>query len=645
MISVQNISVDFGGEDLFSGVTFTLNDKERIGLAGKNGAGKTTLLKIIAGEMEPRTGSVVIPEGVEIGYLPQEKYLNSTLTVIDETLSVFKKIKILEQKVLEISKQIADRTDYESKEYLKLIEKLNETNHQLQILDLGKSEGNAERILKGMGFKRSEFEKPLKTFSFGWQMRVELAKLLLQQPGLLLLDEPTNHLDIDSIEWLENFLLTYRGSVLLVSHDRAFLDNLTTRTIEINNGKIYDYKVPYSKYIQLRNERIDQQKSAFDNQQKEIRQIEKFIERFRYKATKAKQVQSRIKQLNKMEKVEVDDLNNSAIHFTFPPAPRSGKVTVEGESISKSYGDKKVLENIDFQIIRGEKIAFIGRNGEGKTTLSKIIAKKIDFTGNLKYGNNILIGYYSQDQWDMLDGEATVFETLDNVAVGEIRKRLTNILGSFLFQGDDIYKKVKVLSGGEKARLSLAKLLLSPTNLLILDEPTNHLDLITKDILKNALLQYDGTLVVISHDRDFLEGLTSRLYEFKNRKIKEYRGDVSEYLEKRKIERLNQLEHRETTNSKTKTVSANKISWEQKKEKERIIRKLENEAKKVEASIETLEQTISETEKKLSEPEKYGEEIKSGELYKVYDNLQNELEELFALWEKLQTELETAKKR
>ncbi len=640
MISVQNISVEFGGKVLFSDVTFTLNDKERIGLAGKNGAGKTTLLKIITGELSPESGSVVIPEGVEIGYLPQEKYLNSSLTVMDETLSVFKKIKFLEQQSLNISNLIAERTDYESKEYLNLIEKLNETNHRLQILDKEKSEGNAEKILKGMGFKREEFDKPLKTFSFGWQMRVELAKLLLQRPGLLLLDEPTNHLDIDSIEWLENFLLTYRGSVLLVSHDRAFLDNLTTRTIEINNGKIYDYKVPYSKYIQLRNERIDRQKSAFDNRQKEIRQIERFIERFRYKATKAKQVQSRIKQLNKMEKVEVDELNNSTIHFSFPPAPRSGKVTVEGIAVSKSFGNKKVLDNIDFQIIRGEKVAFIGRNGEGKTTLSKIIAKKLDFNGTLKYGNNILIGYYSQDQWDMLDGEATVFETLDNVAVGEIRKRLTNILGSFLFGGDDIHKKVKVLSGGEKARLSLAKLLLSPSNLLILDEPTNHLDLVTKDILKNALLQYDGTLIVISHDRDFLEGLTSRLYEFGNKKTKEFRGDISEYLQKRKIERLAQLEHKENQIKKTKEVSANKISWQQKKELDRKRRKLENEARKLEAKIETIEQDISETEKKLSEPGKYTQEIKSGELYKVYNNLQNELEELYAKWEKLQTELE-----
>ena len=504
-----------------------------------------------------------------------------------------------------------------------------------------KAEGNAERVLKGLGFKQEEFLLPVNTFSFGWQMRIELAKLLLQQPGLLLLDEPTNHLDIDSIQWLESFLLTYRGAVILVSHDRTFLDTLTTRTIEINNGRIYDYKVPYTQYIELRNERIDQQKAAFDNQQDRLRQIERFIERFRYKASKAKQVQSRIKQLNKMDRISIDEIDNAAIRFSFPPAPRSGKVTVEGENVSKSYDGKEVLKNIDFQIIRGEKLSFVGRNGEGKSTLAKIIAGKLDYEGTLKYGNNVKIAYYAQDQWEMLDGEDTVFETLDKIATGDIRKRLTNILGSFLFQGDDINKKVKVFSGGEKARLSIAKLLLSPSNLLILDEPTNHLDLTSKDILKNALLQYEGTMIIVSHDRDFLEGLTTRHYEFKDRKIKEFRGDIREFLEKRKMERLSELE--KNSNGKktvTKKESESKLMWQQKKELDRKIRKLKNEASAIEEKIETLETELKQIQEKLSKPEEYKTEIESGTLYKEYSGKETELNKLYESWEKVQADIE-----
>ena len=640
MISIQNIQIAFGGETLFENVTITLNAKERVGLAGKNGAGKTTLLRIIAGDLEAQKGSVILPEAIETGYLPQEKKIKSKLTVIEETLTVFQKVLFLERELERLSNEITLRTDFETKQYLQLIEKLDEINHQLRILNIEKSEGSAEKVLKGLGFSQTDFTTPVKTFSLGWQMRIELAKLLLQQPGLLLLDEPTNHLDIDSIQWLEQYLVSYRGTVLLVSHDRSFLDNLTTRTLEINNKRIFDYKVPYSHYIHLRNERIDQQKSAYNNQQKQIRDIENFIERFRYKATKAKQVQSRVKQLQKMDTVVVDDLDSSAIHFAFPPAPRSGKVAVEGIELSKSYGTKQVFNKIEFQIIRGEKLAFVGRNGEGKSTLSKIIAQKMDYEGILKFGHNIQIGYYAQDQWEMLDGELSVFETLDNIAVGDIRKRLTNILGSFLFQGDDIHKKVKVLSGGEKARLSLAKLLLSPTNLLILDEPTNHLDLLTKDILKNALIQYNGTLVIVSHDRDFLKGLTTRLYEFGKGQIKEFRGDVLEYLEKRKLDKLALLEQKGETVSQAKKISANKISWEEKKRLDKQIRKTQNKIGRKEAEIEKQEQYLEILQQKLSNPEQFSEEIKSGSLYKQHDEQQALLQTLYQQWENLQEQLE-----
>ncbi len=643
MISIQNISIAFGGEKLFDSITFTVNEKERIGLAGKNGAGKTTLLNIISKKIVPLTGSITLPAGMEIGYLPQEKTIRSNCSVMEETLSIFQNIILLKKEIVLLEKEIANRTDYESKYYLKLIEKINEINHQLKIFDLQKSEGNAEKVLKGLGFRHQDFAAQVKTFSFGWQMRIELAKLLLLQPGLLLLDEPTNHLDIDSIQWFENFLKTYNGSVILVSHDRSLLDNLTTRTIEINNRRIYDYKVPYTRYIQLRNERISQQKLAFDNQQKEIKQIEHFIERFRYKATKAKQVQSRVKLLSKMDKVNIDDIDNVAIHFAFPPAPRAGKVIVEAISLSKSYGEKLVIDAIDFHVIRGEKLAFVGRNGEGKSTLSKIIAKQLTYDGTLKFSNNIQIGYYAQDQWEMLNSKLTVFETLDNIAVGDTRKYLKNILASFLFRGDEIYKKVKVLSGGEKARLSLAKLLLSPTNLLILDEPTNHLDLTTKDILKNALFQYDGTLIIVSHDRDFLEGLTNRIFVFGNRKIKEYRGDVLDYLKKQKIEKLTELERKETIYKNENTVSQNKKYWQQKKEHNRKIRKLENKILNIENKIESQEKFMNVIKDKLAKPELHKIDISSGTLYKQYAHEEILLKELYEKWELLQLELEQLK--
>ncbi|HEY9113916.1 MAG TPA: ABC-F family ATP-binding cassette domain-containing protein, partial [Bacteroidales bacterium] len=499
-----------------------------------------------------------------------------------------------------------------------------------------------EKVLAGLGFRSEDLNRPVKEFSQGWRMRVELAKLLLLMPSLLLLDEPTNHLDIESIQWLENFLDDYQGAVLMVSHDRAMLDNITKRTIELNNGKAYDYKVPYSQYLKLRDERLQVQQATFNNQQKQIQDIEQFIERFRYKASKSRQVQSRVKMLDKMERVEIDDLDNSSIKFSFPLAQQSGKVVVEGKSISKFYGNKVVLKDIDFQILRGENLAFIGRNGEGKTTLAKIIAQQLEYKGDLKLGHNVVWGYFAQDQGDTLDPEKTVFETVDEVAVGDIRTRLKAILGAFLFQGEDVDKKVKVLSGGEKSRLALAQLLLKPTNLLILDEPTNHLDILSKDILKNALLQYDGTILLVSHDRDFLQGLSNRLFEFSNLKIKEHLGGIEEYLEKHKISDFDDLEKKSTVDiaEKPEKVNVNKLKWEKKKESDRQIRKLKNNIDELEKEILKFETELESINKKLSNPGLYQDEIKSGKLYQQHDTLNKSLTEKYKMWETQHLELE-----
>ncbi|HKK41346.1 MAG TPA: ABC-F family ATP-binding cassette domain-containing protein, partial [Bacteroidales bacterium] len=545
MVSVQNISVSFGSFDLLSGVSFLINEQDRIGLAGKNGAGKSTLLKIISGLQSPTSGTVDMSKDVTIGYLPQQMRVDDTTTVINETLTAFSELLGLSEEIKKCTQEIADRVDYESQEYLNLCDHLAVIEERYRMLGGTNYQAEAELTLLGLGFERKDFDRHTKELSGGWRMRIELAKILLRQPSLFLLDEPTNHLDIESIQWLETFLSSYPGAVVLVSHDRAFLNNVTKRTIEISLGKIYDYKAPWSKYLILRAERREQQLASYRNQQKMIEDTEKFIERFRYKATKAVQVQSKIKLLDKIERIEVDDEDTSAINLRFPPAPRSGTVVVEAKNLSKSFGDLKVLKKIDFRITRGEKVAFIGRNGEGKTTFSRIIIGELDHTGSLKTGHNVKTGYFAQNQDELLDEDITVLQTIDNVAKGDIRTKIRDILGAFLFRGDDVDKKVKVLSGGERSRLALIKLLLEPYNLLVLDEPTNHLDMRSKDILKKALVKFDGTLIVVSHDRDFLDGIVNKVYEFRENRIKEHLGGIYDFLRKKKIENLKEIEKKD----------------------------------------------------------------------------------------------------
>lgn len=632
MISIQNLSMHFTGQDLFTDINFLIREKDRIGLVGKNGAGKTTLIRMIAGLEQPTHGSVVMSDDVTVGYLPQEMNIYSSKSVLEETMTAFEEVHRLEDEIVKIQDELSNREDYESAAYQRLCDKLGYLNERLVLMGGHSAEGEAERILVGLGFDHEDMSRMMSEFSNGWQMRVELAKILLRKPSLLLLDEPTNHLDIESIQWLEGYLKNYYGAIFMVSHDRAFLDHITIRTIEISGAKIYDYKCSYSEFVERREERIDLQKSAYDNQQREIKEIESFIERFRYKATKAKQVQSRVKQLEKMNIVEIDDRDKSVMHFKFPPAPHSGKVTLDINNVSKSYGDKIILENIKLLIPRGEKIAFVGRNGEGKSTLSKIIAGVIDYDGEVKLGHEVKIGYYAQNQQDMLDPEKTVFETLDDVAVGEMRVKVKSLLGAFLFSGETIDKKVKVLSGGEKARLSLAKMLLFPTNLLVLDEPTNHLDMLSKDILKSALLQFDGTLIVVSHDRDFLQGLTTKVYEFKKPHIKEYIGDIYDFLEAKRIKELDELNKKQGARQESVSVSQNRIDYEAKKKEDREKKRVEKEIKMLEDKIDALEKELAHLDEIMANPSAYQDVQVNDDFYWAYGKKKEELQYLIDKW-------------
>ncbi len=641
MYTVNNISISFSGTDIFSNATFLINRKDRIGLVGKNGCGKTSLLNIMAGRLEPDTGEIIIPQDKTLGYLPQELMLNNTKSVLEEALSAFDYLMAMEEHIRSLEDDISRRSDYESREYNNLVISLTEANDKYRMIGGHTRDADVEKVLSGLGFTRQEFSAPLNEFSNGWQMRVEIAKLLLRKPDLLLLDEPTNHLDIESIQWLEDFLINYHGALILVSHDRTFLDNVTRRTIEIELGKIYDYKVSYSEYIFLREERLEKQMAAFNNQQRQVRQIERFIERFRYKNTKARQVQSRIKKLKKLDEVEIDTTDNAAIHFYFPLAPASGKVVVEAVDLGKNYDEKQVLTELNFTVVKNDRIAFVGKNGAGKTTLSKIIAGILDHTGRLRLGYNVKLGYFAQNQYEMLDQEATVFETIDRVATGDARPKIRAILGAFLFGEDDIDKKVKVLSGGEKSRLSLAKLLLTPVNLLVLDEPTNHLDMRSKDILKNALLQFQGTLIVVSHDRDFLQGLTNKIFDFREQKVREYQGDIFDFLESRKMQHLRQLEegHKDLTQDQKGAPSQNKILYEKRKSVEREIRKLTNSIRECETEIEDLEKKIQHLDLVLERPEDHNDLIKTADFYQKYGRIMEDLNNQMALWEGLNDEL------
>ena len=637
MISINNLTVAFGGFTLLNDINFHINDNDKIGLVGKNGAGKSTLLKIILGLNSPTEGKIVRPSGLKIGYLPQQMEHAKDKNVIDETLTAFSELFELQKRVEDISLQLAERTDYQSKEYGNLIVSLNECNDRLAMLESEPAESQAERVLSGLGFKKEDFTRPTSTFSQGWNMRIELAKILLKKPDMLLLDEPTNHLDIESIEWFEDYLKNFSGAIVLISHDRKFLDNITNRTVEIMLGRIYDYKVPYSTYKVLRKERIEQQRAAYENQQRMIDKTEEFIERFRYKATKSNQVQSRIKQLEKLERIEVDLEDNAAMTVKFPPAPRSGQVVFKAVDTAIGYGSKMIADGINMTIERGEKIAFVGRNGEGKTTMMRVITRELfPLEGEAARGYNVDLGYYAQKQEDILDKSDTVFGTLDKIAVGDIRTRLRDILAAFLFKGEDIDKKVAVLSGGERARLAMAKLMLRPHNLLALDEPTNHMDLLSKDILKQALLRYDGTLIIVSHDRDFLDGLVNKVYEFKDGKVKEHLGGISDFLERKRLANLSELERKNVVpEPEHKAKPLQKNNYREQKEQEREVKRRKARIERCENEISQLEDKLKVVEEKLAaKADSHG----LGEMLNEYNELKNTLDKKMDEWIKLTSE-------
>lgn len=642
MISIQNLSVEFNSTALFSGVNFVINKRDKIALVGKNGAGKSTMLKIIAGLQEPTGGVVAAQKDITIGYLPQQMILTDERSVVEEVRTVFGKLDEMKASLARMNTELAERTDYESESYAELIDRISNLSDLVQMEESENGEAELEKTLLGLGFVRSDFDRNTSEFSGGWRMRIELAKLLLMRPDVLLLDEPTNHLDIESIQWLETFLKQKANVVVLVSHDRAFIDNVTNRTLEISCGKVYDYQVNYSKYVVLHQERIEQQMRAYENQQKQIQQTERFIERFRYKATKSVQVQSRIKQLEKIEEIEVDEVDNSRLNLKFPPAPRSGDYPVICEGVAKKYGDHTVFSNVDLTIKRGEKVAFVGKNGEGKSTLVKCIMNEIPYDGNLKIGHNVKIGYFAQNQASLLDGEITVFDTIDQVAVGDIRTKIRDILGAFMFGGEASDKKVKVLSGGEKTRLAMIRLLLEPVNLLILDEPTNHLDMKTKDVLKQAISDFDGTVIVVSHDRDFLDGLVEKVYEFGGGKVREHLGGIYDFLQHKQMESLRELEKSAPTKTdndqiQEPAVSSGKQSYAEKKEFEKQIRKAERLVKDAEAKVSQLEAELKVVEDKLAAG------ATDNDLFERHGEVSKSLDAAMSEWEDATMELENLK--